>query len=130
MTGPDPTPERITLDRIAADGTIVTDDGNGRHHHWDGTTSEHVATHDGPALGVFGQLVAPCSAIPPGEVWIAPADVDTAAAAIRCFGPGTTAGGRAEAGWRIVGRIADDGPVLKLSPETVVELVEHQDEHL
>jgi hypothetical protein len=45
----------------------------------------------------------------PATVYTAPlGEVD--ADAMRYFGPGTTAGGRAEAGWLAVGRIVGDGP--------------------
>lgn len=57
------------------------------------------------ALGAFAELIQPCEAIPAGEVWTGPAGADP----MRAFGPGTTAGGRAEAGWRMLGYIADDG---------------------
>lgn len=81
----------------------------------------------GVDLGEFGAIVQPCEAIPVGEVWTGPAGADP----LRAFGPGTTAGGRAEAGWFMLGRIADDGiqfepHSLSLSPATVAELVEHQ----
>lgn len=79
-------PERIILDHLAVDGTFITDDGDGKHRHWNAITDEYVATHDGDALDCRRALAA--------------------------FGPGTTAGGRAEAGWHDVGRIAEDGIVF------------------
>ena len=74
----------------------------------------------GAELGEFGALVMPCDAIPVGELWTGPAGFELGDA-LRAFGPGTTAGGRAEAGWFMLGRIADDG--LQLSPAIVDELI-------
>lgn len=49
--------------------------------------------------------IAVCVNVPPGELWMGPATGDPFAA----FGPGTTRGGRAEAGWFEVGTLAEDG---------------------
>lgn len=46
------------------------------------------------------------------EVWIGPVASD----ALRAFGPGTTAGGRAEAGWFCVGTM-DDPDSLEVIPD-------------
>lgn len=62
-------------------------------------------------LGEFGELVQPCEAIPLGEVWTGPVDGDP----FRAFGPGTTKGGRAEAGWFEIGMIAEDG--IRFTPD-------------
>ncbi|MCK0174790.1 hypothetical protein [Mycolicibacterium sp. F2034L] len=56
----------------------------------------------------FGAIIQPHPGIPQGELWAGPVGAD----AMQAFGPGTTAGGRAEAGWFMVGRIADGGPTL------------------
>lgn len=50
----------------------------------------------------------PCAAIPDGEVWVGPRDGDP----LRAFGPGTTDGGRAEAGWFLAGTVVGDGPTF------------------
>ena len=52
-------------------------------------------------LGSFGELVDTSEAIPRGEVWVGPRHSDPFAA----FGPGTTKGGRAEAGWCELGNL-------------------------
>ncbi|ORA23414.1 hypothetical protein BST13_35260 [Mycobacterium aquaticum] len=62
----------------------------------------------GSALGAFGELIEPCEAVPLGEVWAGPRNSDP----LRMFGPGTTDGGRAEAGWFKVGTLDGDGPTL------------------
>lgn len=59
-------------------------------------------------LGAFADLVVPCAAVPEGEVWVGPRDSDP----LRAFGPGTTVGGRAEAGWFLAGTVAADGPTF------------------
>lgn len=61
-------------------------------------------------LGTLGELVGFSEAIPVGEVWIGPRQSDPFAA----FGPGTTKGGRAEAGWFEVGRMAEG---IELTPD-------------
>lgn len=93
-----------------------------------GELRSHVERRDGPlcvgqpefepepydladVLGEFGALIMPSEAIPPGEVWTGPTGT-TVDEAIAMFGPGTTAGGRAEAGWMMVGTI--DADALKL----------------
>lgn len=80
---------------------------------------------------------APVDAATPGEVYLrADPDANDAGTvvdagpdellsrahdAIRQFGPGTSAGGRAEAGWLPAGRIVGDGPeILRRSPEAAV----------
>lgn len=76
--------------------------------------------------GAFDELIRTSEAIPTGEVWVGPGESDP----MRAFGPGTTDGGRAEAGWQLIGTVTEDGIVLKphgLSPATVADLVEHQD---
>lgn len=45
--------------------------------------------------------------------------MERAAYAARCFGPGTTDGGRAEAGWLPAGRILGDGP--DITPEPTID---------
>lgn len=78
--------------------------------------SERIDLGDmGDTLGDFGAVVQPCEAIPAGEVWTGPAGADP----LRAFRPGTTAGGRAEAGWFMVGRVVGDGPTF---------VAEHQDQ--
>jgi hypothetical protein len=65
-------------------------------------------------LGSFGELVGTSEAIPRGEVWIGPLQSDPFAA----FGPGTTKGGRAEAGWFDVGTVAEDGIKFRANDES------------
>lgn len=62
-----------------------------------------------------------CSSAAPAPVYAAPlSEIDPAAAnAIRCFGPGTTDGGRAEAGWFLAGQIVGDGPEIIPEHEAV-----------
>ena len=40
--------ERILIDRMGTHGTIVTDDGDGVHRHWNAITFEFVASEPPP----------------------------------------------------------------------------------
>lgn len=74
--------------------------------------TDHPEPYDlADVLGDGGALVMPTEAIPPGELWTAPTG-STPEDALRMFGPGTTAGGRAEAGWMMLGTIEADGLVF------------------
>lgn len=64
-------------------------------------------------LGSFDSLVRTSEAIPQGEVWMGPRQSDPLDP-FALFGPGTTKGGRAEAGWFEIGTLAEDG--IKLTP--------------
>jgi hypothetical protein len=69
-------------------------------------TAEHTEALD--TVRAVGLPTAADPTIPAGEIWAGPVGAD----AMRAFGPGTTAGGRAEAGWFLLGHVADDGPTF------------------
>lgn len=59
----------------------------------------------------FGELpIVPNGDIAKGDVWMGPAGTGPSLRLIEAFGRGeTTEGGMAEAGWRYVGTMAEDG---------------------
>lgn len=52
--------------------------------------------------------------IPPGDVWIGPAGDGPSPRLLDAFARGeVTEGGLGEAGWRVLGKVVDDGPIFK-----------------
>ncbi len=52
--------------------------------------------------------------IPPGDVWIGPAGDGPSSRLLDAFARGeVTEGGLAEAGWRVLGKVVDDGPTFE-----------------